>query len=785
MSNIPVPKFNILILNINCSSEITVCIESILKQTYINYELFIGYDDIHSLEYLKKYNSNSKITIFKLEQEDKRTPYYHNLYWNQLLSKVKNGWILFLKDIDELHTDTVLDIIRYYTYQNNKTIFWKVKEYNRILSFKDITKIKEQYFSSTNFCLHSDYKDDSYWESKPFGNYYFLKRLMNKTTMEHQFIDLVLTQTKNVNIMHNKSLKDQHRIACLEHLPLLKNIIIPEFGDVTNIKETVLIEFRELPHIEYIVRKTIIKLPNWNHTIVCGINNHEQILNICNDICKSVKSRINIIKLNISNITPSEYSKLLLQKEFWHRLLGEKLLIYQEDTLIFHSDIEPFLKYDYVGAPWPILQDDNKYGVGNGGFSLRTKQTLLECIDKVNIKNLKLGQSTLGYIKATGSDFVPEDVFFSKSMIDFSIGVVAPRYIARKFSQETQYSETPLGGHNYWLAKNPNNGNNVNNIRNNFNKIKLIDNYYTQTTHRGGWKNIIQYGIDNNIINVEKYMSTNDIILIDCMESFFYFNKETNKNFILNKWYGVMHYTNELPKFLRNYSLHSVINSCMKYLSTCKGIIVLSNYIKTQLEKYRLEIPIYVIKHPVSNTDTIFSLETFLNIEQPSLIQLGQQYRQVTSIYRIKFKGKKIWLPGGKSTAEQYNALRNEAKYLNYNINIDTVKIYNTSSYLEYDNLLINNIIIIPLWNASANNSILECIHMNIPAFVTRLPATEEYLGKEYPMFFTNISEVEYIINNKNLLHKTYTKTHNYMKMMDKSDIQVNVFYSELLKIMI
>ena len=37
--------------------------------------------------------------------------------------------------------------------------------------------------------------------------------------------------------------------------------------------------------------------------------------------------------------------------------LGEKILIYQDDTMLFHNSIEEFLKYDYIGAPWPENSD--------------------------------------------------------------------------------------------------------------------------------------------------------------------------------------------------------------------------------------------------------------------------------------------------------------------------------------------------------------------------------------------------------------------------------------------
>ena len=72
---------------------------------------------------------------------------------------------------------------------------------------------------------------------------------------------------------------------------------------------------------------------------------------------------------------------------------------------------------------------------------------------------------------------------------------------------------------------------------------------------------------------------------------------------------------------------------------------------------------------------------------------------------------------------------------------------------------------------------------MNIPAFISRLPSTEEYLGTNYPMFYNNVQEIESIINNKETLHEKYTETYQYLTTMDKSEISHEHFNSELLKI--
>jgi hypothetical protein len=73
---------------------------------------------------------------------------------------------------------------------------------------------------------------------------------------------------------------------------------------------------------------------------------------------------------------------------------------------------------------------------------------------------------------------------------------------------------------------------------------------------------------------------------------------------------------------------------------------------------------------------------------------------------------------------------------------------------------------------------------MNIPAFVSRLPATEEYLGKEYPLFYNNnnISELETIINDDIKLLSKITEGYTYLSKMDKTQFSYDYFNRELYK---
>ena len=789
-------------------NEFIIINKEIMNYVYNNklnlYNLLNRNNSFDYVWFINKYNLLEIKNIKKLYYMYKKNNLFGNGYIDKLNLENNNE-----EKIDNKNENMMEDVF-------NKILIGVLKKLNKsiyILNQKIYNidyKIKELnifYRSIKIDLIKNDLEDlnDSKLVNKIFNKYY------NKNEIElNEYL---------------KNQKIRHRYICLNFIKNIRKIDIKDFGE-DNTKETVLIEFRNIPHVEYLIRNTIIKLPKWNHTIVCGNDNYILIKEICKNICKNTKSVINIIKLDINNLYPSDYSKILLNINFWKLFNGDKLLIYQEDSILFHGKIDNFLKYDWIGAPWPINQDDNLYGVGNGGFSLRDRKKLINCIENVKTDELELGESTKEYIRNTNSYFVPEDVFFSKSMIDYKLGNVAKRDIALEFSQETQKSINPLGGHNFWLGECKN--------YKYFNLFYLKDDYYTTVEHRYGWKCIIKNCIKNNIIiSNEKYniykkilnninfidnknilnneciinneyiidnllkneIETNILnnennlliynykfnLLIDCMESYFLFNNNDN---LKKEWYGIIHYTNELPKIYDKFNLTSVINKCKESLKYCKGIITLSNYIKKELIKLiGNNIPIYMIKHPIEEISKKFNLDNFINKNDYNIIQLGQQYRKIYTIYLLKSKYNKIWLPGTKDFKKLDYLLKEELKYLNIKCKLNNVNTIYTKTVEEFDELLLNNIIIIPLWNASANNSLLECLEMNIPFFITRLPATEEYLGKEYPMFFTNIKDLEYYINNKNNLIELYKKTYFYILNIDKSDIRYECFNSNLLRI--
>lgn len=157
-------------------------------------------------------------------------------------------------------------------------------------------------------------------------------------------------------------------------------------------------------------------------------------------------------KLSSSN----QYSSFILY-DLVDYIRTEHVLIIQYDGFILNPDkwTDDFLKYDYIGAPWPnnfVTYSGDIQQVGNGGFSLRSRK-LLEVARKEKIP----------FISRTGRS-VNEDLMIALEYPDIykkNGCIIAPFKVALSFSQEMNLPEfddiTPLGFHAFypkkWLSK--------------------------------------------------------------------------------------------------------------------------------------------------------------------------------------------------------------------------------------------------------------------------------------------------------------------------------------------
>jgi len=100
---------------------------------------------------------------------------------------------------------------------------------------------------------------------------------------------------------------------------------------------------------------------------------------------------------------------------------------------------------------------------------------------------------------------------------------------------------------------------------------------------------------------------------------------------------------------------------------------------------------------------------------------------------------------------------------------------YYTESYEEYDDLISKNIIFIDLFDAGANTAIVECIIRNTPIIISKLEGVVDYLGDDYPLYFTNLNEIPDLLTINKIKQAYY-----YLLNMKKDDLKIETFISNL-----
>ena len=579
----------------------------------------------------------------------------------------------------------------------------------------------------------------------------------------------------------NNNPKIEFRYECYKNLNYIRNLILPIIQKNSQF-EAVLIEYRKFPHLEFLIRNTIFKLGDkWSHTVVCGTNNYDYMVEMCNTISSDIK----IVKTEYDNLTPSMYSKMFSSEYFWDFFIGEKILIYQEDSIIFKNNIEEFLHFDYIGAPWPEGQNDNMNGVGNGGISLRSRSIMKKIIQTICIEDTEFNSSTLEYITNAyindPNPVPPEDVYFSKNIEDLNIGVLADRESAYQFSTESILNKNSFAGHNFWI----NDPSWKQRIYDSI-VIQFIDTHNTDAgfnQHRGGWKSVIQ-----NLTNQNFYSNNSNIYFFDMLENQFLFNTNYTCD---KKWAGIIHCTPLTPSYLDNININNLFKNVnfINALKDCICIFTLSRYISCYLEKMfnekNISVKIFTIKHPVDMENILlFDMGTYITNQDKKIIQVGQQLRKVTSIYCMPIINgfKKLWLTGNSNLKRCKYSLDSEYEYFKLNKNnIDNhVKMHYTYSYNEYDVLLSENIVFAHLFDAAANNTVLECIIRNTPIIINKIQGVVDYLGEDYPLYFTDVNEVPNILLN----FEKINQAHEYLLKMNKQDITITYFTNQLITIL-
>jgi len=206
--------------------------------------------------------------------------------------------------------------------------------------------------------------------------------------------------------------------------PFIKNQKVDYHKDSDKI--AIIVDPRFDPVMEAVIRNFMYYMNpyGWNLLIISYSGYESEIREIFpNCLFQKINdSDIFFDENKLPNITIDTYNDMFLSKEFWESIPCKNVTIFQKDCIMFKMFNEYFFKYfEFSGANYHRVNHKSFYYGGiNGGFSIRNKDTMLECLEKISWKDINDYRHNV-FEKITNTDDTVvtildtknEDVFFT------------------------------------------------------------------------------------------------------------------------------------------------------------------------------------------------------------------------------------------------------------------------------------------------------------------------------------------------------------------------------------
>ena len=266
--------------------------------------------------------------------------------------------------------------------------------------------------------------------------------------------------------------------------------------------------------------------------------------------------------------------------------------------------------------------------------------------------------------------------------------------------------------------------------------------------HRSGWPAVVQ--------SLRARCASGDpdrtVLLDDFVEQSIDDDKLDHKE----PWVGIFHHPRgvghpdpnkrTLPQhFLKRDELRPVF-------SRLKVAIALSIDLADLLSDLLPGVTIRVLKHPAPVSAGIIPFDPErLNDGKLRIVQAGTYMRNIRGIHQIPASDEwdrlRTWIPPYYKKLDDF-LLRIVRAPESEGV-IEMPKLTDVA----YDSMLSRSVIFVHYFDASASNTVLECIQRATPIVLNRMPAHEEYLGSSYPGFYTDRHEVVPILRDRDHLH--------------------------------
>jgi hypothetical protein len=244
-------------------------------------------------------------------------------------------------------------------------------------------------------------------------------------------------------------------------------------------------------------------------------------------------------------------------------------------------------------------------------------------------------------------------------------------------------------------------------------------------------------------------------------------------------WFGFIHHPVHAIRGPNDCEHMVVRRAFQQSLATCRGLFVMASDLRDWLRAQAecvpelaelARIPIHVVLHPTDAPDLKFTWSAWLARERSlrRIVQVGSWCREPSAIFRLRTDIGRAALRTNEIREHMQQCQDAAARDPTMLVpEFSDVELLDHLSNDEYDRLLAENIVLLPLGAVVACNTLLECIVRNTPVLVPRLPGVVEYLGADYPLYYESNECVEGA--GELLEDDTVHAAHLYLQRLDKS----------------
>lgn len=269
-----------------------------------------------------------------------------------------------------------------------------------------------------------------------------------------------------------------------------------------------------------------------------------------------------------------------------------------------------------------------------------------------------------------------------------------------------------------------------------------------------------------------------DLLLDDFVEQTWIYHSRQQP--IEQPWAGIFHHPPHPPRWSSLPDRLDELPENDAFRRSCphlKLAICLSKYLAHWIAEH-WQVPVAVVDHPTGFDGVPFDLAAWQSDRR--LLQVGWYLRNTRLIHQVDTPIPRTRVLPRKPSQLQHDDDCGRAFAARPEVRRHDVFELPYVDNAGYDWLLSRSVVCQEVLDASANNVTLECLARNTPVIVNRHPAVVEYLGEDYPLYWSDYREVPELLHDDSAIESA----HEYLRDLNKVQFTYEAFRLQMANVL-